>query len=393
MLNKSYGTWPCYSKQEAEIVKKILLSNKVNQWTGKEVRNFEKNFSKYHKIKYSVAVSNGSVALDLALKSLNLKKNSEVIVTPRSFVASATCILNNNLIPKFCDVDYETGNICPKDLEHKITKKTKAVIIVHLAGFPCNMKEIIKLKKKYNFFLIEDCSQSHGAKYNNKHTGSFGDIATWSFCQDKIMTTGGEGGMVSTKSKKIYDFINSFKDHGKNFKKIDKKNNSSGFKWLHDNIGSNYRMTEMQAALGSFQLKKLDSWVISRNQNAKKILNECKKYPLIYDVRQVPKNIRHSYYKLIINLAPHIKKKKLFKYILGLYEKYNLPILTGPCPEIYREKVFNKFKIKRLNNAKKLSQNCLMFFVHPSLKKKDLTKIKDIINKVSLNLMKKINVK
>ena len=159
MLNTNFTDWPKYSLEEANLAKKILLSNKVNQWTGSYVNEFEKEFSKYHNVKYSIAVSNGSVALDLALKSLRLKKNSEVIVTSRSFVASATCILNNNLKPVFADVDFYTGNICVEDLKKKITKKTKAIIIVHLSGQACKMDEILKIKKKNKLFLIEDCSK------------------------------------------------------------------------------------------------------------------------------------------------------------------------------------------------------------------------------------------
>ena len=218
----SNSSWPNYSFDEINKVNKIIKSGKVNYVYGKEGKKFENLFSKWIKRKYSVALTNGTVALELAIKSLKLPANSEIMVTARSFFASASVIVRAGFIPKFLDVDLFDQNILVEDIKKKISKKTKAIICVHLSGNPCQMIEILKIAKKYNIKIIEDCAQAHGAEINNKKVGSFGDVAAWSFCNDKIISTLGEGGMISTNSKKIYNFINSYKDHGLSFK--NKKN-------------------------------------------------------------------------------------------------------------------------------------------------------------------------
>ena len=223
MLTKNFSTWPCFSVQEAEKVKKILLSNKVNYWTGNECKLFEKEFSHFAQTKYAIALANGSVALDVALMSLNIGKGDEVLVTPRSYIASASSIILSGATPKFVDVCLNSQNIDHCKIEKAITKKTKAIICVHLAGWPCNMDEIIKLSKKYDLKVIEDCAQAHGAIYKGKSVGSIGDIGCWSFCQDKIMTTGGEGGMITTNNKVLWKAIWEFKDHGKSYDLVNKK--------------------------------------------------------------------------------------------------------------------------------------------------------------------------
>ena len=217
------NSWPSFTKHESKIAQKIIASSKVNYWTGNEGKLFEAEFSKWVGVRYAIAVSNGSVALDLALKSLDLKKGDEVIVTPRSFVASATSVVNCGAKPVFADVDLSSGNLSSKTIIRKITKKTKAIICVHLGGLPCEMDEILKLAKKFNLYVIEDCAQAHGAFYKNKSVGSIGHIGAWSFCQDKIITTGGEGGMITTNDKKLWQKMWAFKDHGKNYHSVFKK--------------------------------------------------------------------------------------------------------------------------------------------------------------------------
>ena len=196
--------WPYYSQNEINRVSKILKSGKVNYWTGNECKNFEEVFKKKFKINYSIAVSNGTVALEAALKVLNLKKDDEVIVSCKSYQSSASAIVNIGAKPVFCDVNFNTQNIDVKYLEKKISRKTKAIICVHLGGWPCEMDKLVDIAKKNSLTLIEDCSQAHGAKFNKKYVGSFGDIAVWSFCNDKIISTGGEGGMIGIKKKKKF---------------------------------------------------------------------------------------------------------------------------------------------------------------------------------------------
>ena len=279
--------YPYFDKNSLKKTIKVLKSGRVNYWTGKEGKKFEKEFSNYHGVKYSVAVSNGSVALELALKALNLKRGDEVIVSPRSFIISASCVLNAGLRPVFSDVD-NNGNLNINDILKVYQKNVKAIILVHLNGLSCDLDLIINFAKKNKIFLIEDCSQAHGAIYKNKKVGSFGHISTWSFCQDKIISTGGEGGMISTNNKKLWLKIWSLKDHGKNYKSVFYKKHKTGFKWLHDNLGSNYRMTEIQAAIGREQLKTLDNQLKIRNAIAIIYLNELKDYYQKYQLLQKP---------------------------------------------------------------------------------------------------------
>ena len=202
-----------------------------------------------------------------------MEKGDEIIVSPRSFIISASCVLSLGLKPIFADVDYN-GNLSIEGIKDAYSKKVKAIIVVHLNGLSCDMDPILKFVKKNRILLIEDCSQAHGASYKGNKVGSFGDVSTWSFCQDKIISTGGEGGMISTNDKRLWLRLWSLKDHGKNYKSVFFKNHKIGFKWLHDDFGSNYRMTEIQATIGREQLKSLDKQIQKRNLIAKLYINE-----------------------------------------------------------------------------------------------------------------------
>ena len=386
--------YPFFNKFSIKKVKQVLNSGRVNYWTGNECRNFEKEFSNYHGVKYSLAVSNGSVALELALKSLGLKNNDEVIVTPRSFIISASCVLNLGLKPVFADVD-ENGNLSIEGIKKVYNKNIKAIVVVHLNGLSCDLDPILKFTKKNKLFLIEDCAQAHGAIYKGKKVGSFGNISTWSFCQDKIISTGGEGGMISTNNKNLFLKIWSMKDHGKNYNSVFYKKHKTGFKWLHDHLGSNYRMTEMQAAIGRVQLRSLDKLVKKRNSIANLYLNELKNYYQKYEILKKPdfrcetcplkKNAKkcnkctHSFYRL--NLFINKKKINQIK-LIEQFNKNKIECGVGSCPEIYQEKIFKKLKLypkKRLQNAKLLGEISIMFPINPN---KSLTKIKAEINSI-----------
>ena len=378
-----------YNKHQIRSVSNILKNNKTNYWTGNECQKFEKEFSEYHKNKYSIAVSNGSVALEIALRSLNLKSGDKIIVTPRSFIVSASCVLNLGLKPIFADVD-DNGNLNIDGIFKVFNKKVKAIILVHLNGMPCDLASITKFTKKNKIFLIEDCSQAHGAKYKGKSVGSFGDISTWSFCQDKIISTGGEGGMISTNNKNIWERCWSYKDHGKNYMNVFHKKHKIGFRWLHDSLGSNYRMTEIQATLGRYQLKYLDKQIKKRNQIANLYINNLKEFfkkdsffeelkhqcldcPLKNKIKKQCNSCTHSFYRL--NFFTKLKKINQFELIKAL-NKIKIECNVGSCPEIYREKIFQKFKAypkKRLPNAKLLGKTSIMFPINPY---RPLSKIK-----------------
>ena len=380
--------YPYYDKRSINKVVKILESGKVNYWTGNECKKFEKDFSKYLNNKYSISLSNGSVALELSLKALDLKKGDEIVVSPRSFIISASCVLNLGLKPIFADVDHN-GNLSINGISKVFNKRVKAIIVVHLNGMPCDLDPIIKFVKKNNLFLIEDCSQAHGAIYKGKKVGSFGHLSTWSFCQDKIISTGGEGGMVSTNSKKLWTKIWSLKDHGKNYKSVFYKKHKIGFKWLHDFSGSNYRMTEIQAAIGRQQLKTLDRQIKKRNLIASIYLNELKNYYTKFSFLQKPvfkciscplkeykkkcNKCTHSFYRLNLFIDKnYIDQNELIKRLHA--KKINCGV--GSCPEIYKEKIFGKFNLfqkKRLSNAKLLGEISLTFPINPY---QDIDKIK-----------------
>jgi len=200
MTNKN---WPYYSIEEIKKVTEVLKSGKVNYWTGNYCKEFEKLYAQKFDLNYCITVANGTVALEAALKSLNLKKNDEVLVPSKSYQSSASAIVNSGAKPIFCDIDFNSQNLQINDLLKKISNKTKAIVCVHLGGWPCEMNKIAKIAKENKLVLIEDCSQAHGAKINKKFVGSFGDIAIWSFCNDKIISTGGEGAMIGVKKKEI----------------------------------------------------------------------------------------------------------------------------------------------------------------------------------------------
>ena len=371
-------SYPKYNLQTIKKVQQVLKSGKVNYWTGRECTLFEKEFSEYIGNKYAVSLSNGSVALELALKALNLKKKDQIMVSPRSFIISASCVLNLGLKPVFADVD-DNGNLSIKGIEKAYNKNIKAIIVVHLNGLSCDLDPILKFVKKNKIFLIEDCSQAHGSIYKGKKVGSFGDISTWSFCQDKIISTGGEGGMISTNNKQFNLKIWSLKDHGKNYKSVFHKNHKTGFRWLHDNLGSNYRMTEIQAAIGREQLKSLNQQIKKRNSIVKLYLNGLKDYYQKYNILKKPnfkckcplkKNekqctrCKHAYYRLNLFL----RKKDIQIKLLEKLNKKNINCGVGPCPEIYNEILFKKLNIypkKKLVNAKNLGETSLAFPINP----------------------------
>ena len=391
---------PFYSSKSIQKIGPLLKSGKVNYWTGNECKKFEKEFSKYLGNKYSLAVSNGSVALEIALRALKLKKQDEIIVSPRSFIISASCTLNLGLKPIFAEVD-DNGNLSIDGIKKAYNKNVKAIIIVHLNGLSCDLDPVMKFVKKNKIFLIEDCAQAHGAIYKGKKVGTFGDISTWSFCQDKIISTGGEGGLISTNNKNLWLKCWSLKDHGKNYNNSFFKKHKTGFKWLHDDLGSNYRMTEMQALLGRYQLKTLDKQIDKRNIIANLYLNslkdyfqkynilkkpnfKCKTCPIIKDEKSCNK-CRQAFYRL--NLYINKKKINQIKLIEELNKK-KINCGIGACPEIYREKIFKKLKLypkKRFLNAKLLGQTSIMFPINPNIAiskiKIEIKSIMKVLNK------------
>jgi dTDP-4-amino-4,6-dideoxygalactose transaminase len=269
----TFAPWPSFSEEEADAVKAVLLSNKVNYWTGDESRKFEYEFAKWCGVSRAVALANGTLALDAALKALDLEPGDEVVVTPRTFIASISCVVNAGAKPVFADVDVDSGNITAESIAKVLTPKTKAIICVHLAGWPCDMDPIMALAERHHLKVIEDCAQAHGAIYKGRSVGSIGHIGAWSFCQDKIMTTGGEGGMVTTNDEALWRKMWAYKDHGKSYEAVYEREHPPGFRWVHESFGTNWRMLEIQAAIGRIQLKRMAEWTEKRTSNARAIFS------------------------------------------------------------------------------------------------------------------------
>ena len=295
MLNMLFSPWPSFTNEEANAVRNVLLSNKVNYWTGSEGREFEKEFAQSCNVQYAVAMANGSLALEAALLALGIGKGDEVIVTPRTFIASISCVINVGATPVFADIDRDSGNLSAETIAQKITPRTKAVICVHLAGWACDMDPIMALANEHGFKVIEDCAQANGALYKGSHVGSIGHISAWSFCQDKIITTGGEGGMVTTNDEELWQRIWAYKDHGKSYEAVYKREYPPGYRWLHESFGTNWRMTEMQSTIGRIQLRRMPDWHAARKTNAEAILNVCDQFPDIVRVPRVPAADEHAF--------------------------------------------------------------------------------------------------
>ena len=379
--------WPNFSKNIIFKVSKVIGSGKINYTTGSYGKIFESKFSKFIGNKYSVAVCNGTAALEVAIKSLKLPDNSEIIVTARSFFASASCIVNTGHIPVFADVNNLTQNISLEDIKKKISKKTKAIICVHLAGLPCDMIGIKKIAKKNKLKIIEDCSQAHGASIHNKQVGSFGDIGTWSFCNDKIISTLGEGGMISTNKKKLYGFCKQYINHGTS---LNNNQRSERFIYNKNYFGTNLRITEMQSIAGLEQLKDLKKIQLKREKMAKDYYDIVLKYQNYFFSYYPPKEIKSAWYRFYFFLKPDIKnyKKIRFKIIKNL-KNDGIKCFTGSCPEIYLEKSFKNlknFKPIRLKICKLLGQASIALDMNHTLEysvhKKNLKKFKRTIEKI-----------
>ncbi|MCH6257893.1 DegT/DnrJ/EryC1/StrS aminotransferase family protein [Puniceicoccaceae bacterium K14] len=386
MLNTSFSPWPSFTEEEAESIRKVLLSNKVNYWTGTECREFEKEFASWAGSSHAIALGNGTLALDACLAALNISSGDEVIVTSRTFIASVSAIVNAGAIPVFADIDINSQNVTATTIAPHLSSKTKAIICVHLAGWPCEMEPILKLAQENKLFVIEDCAQAHGAKYKNKSVGSFGHTSAWSFCQDKIMSTAGEGGMVTTNDSSIFEKTWSLKDHGKSYRAVYNKQHPPGFRWLHESFGHNWRMTEIQGAIGRIQLSRMQEWHKARTKNALAILNIAGEIDL-FRVPKIPAHITHAWYKCytFVNkslLKPGWNRDRIINEINAL----GVPCYSGSCSEVYLEKAFKKMGIQpkqRLQVAGELGETSLMFLVHPTLTKSEIERTCATISKIA----------
>ncbi|PKM27003.1 MAG: aminotransferase [Gammaproteobacteria bacterium HGW-Gammaproteobacteria-13] len=385
MLNTPFSPWPSFTEEEANAVRDVILSNKVNYWTGQECREFEKEFAEWTGSEHAIALANGTVALDLALQALGIGAGDEVVVTPRTFLASVSSIVNAGAIPVFADVDSKSQNITAETIRAVLTPRTRAIICVHLAGWPCDMDPIMALAVEQGLKVIEDCAQAHGAHYKGRPVGSIGDVAAWSFCQDKIMTTGGEGGMVTTNDRALWSRMWSIKDHGKSWEAVYERQHAPGFRWLHESFGTNWRMMEVQAVIGRIQLQRMKSWHAQRLANAQRIWSTARVFPGL----RVPlpsADITHAAYKCYVFVEPNALLPGWNRdRILNEITIRGVPCFSGSCSEVYLEKAFDGTgmrPVEPLAIARYLGETSLMFLVHPTLTDAEINKTCDVLVEV-----------
>ncbi|WP_029653232.1 DegT/DnrJ/EryC1/StrS family aminotransferase [Marinobacter daepoensis] len=404
MLNGPFSPWPSFSEEEANAVRDVLLSNKVNYWTGQECREFEREFAAFADTEYAIALANGTVALDLALKALGIGEGDEVVVTPRTFLASASSIVTAGAVPVFADVCRDSQNITPETVRKVLTPRTKAVVCVHLAGWPCDMDGFMALAEEFGLYVIEDCAQAHGARYKGRSVGSIGHVGCWSFCQDKIMTTGGEGGMVTTSDRSLWAKMWSYKDHGKSWEAVYERDHEPGFRWLHDSFGTNWRMTEMQAVVGRIQLRRMPEWTRARTANAERIWAAARELSAL----RVPtfgcssaceprcsevSGCSHAHYKCYLHLRPERLSKDWSRdRIIDEMVVRGVPCFQGSCSEVYRERAFDGTEWRPdqpLAVARELGETSLMFLVHPTIAQSEIDKTCELLRSVVLAATRK----
>lgn len=375
MLDGRVAPWPVFGDEERETVSRILSSGRVNYWTGTEGREFEREFASYCGADHAVALANGTVAIDLALIALGVGPGDDVIVTPRSFIASVSSVVNCGARPIFADVDLDSQNITAESVREVLTPSTKAIICVHLAGWPCDMDPILQLAADHGIKVIEDCAQAHGASYKGRPVGSLGDIAAWSFCQDKIISTAGEGGMVTTNDRSLWEKCWSYKDHGKSWERMNGRRVPNRFNWVHTSFGTNWRMTEIQSAVGRIQLRKLPEWHAARKANAERLARAMSDFPL-FRTPIPPPEIEHAWYKFYAFVEPALLKPDWTRdSMIDALNERGAVCQPGSCSEIYLEDAFagsGFAPASRLRNARQLGETSLMFVVHPTLTEEDI---------------------
>ncbi len=385
MLNTPFSPWPSFSPEEVQAVADVVASNRVNYWTGDRCRTFEKRFAEWTGSKHAVALANGTVALDVALKALGIGPGDEVITTPRTFLASASSIVTAGAIPVFADVDPDSQNITADTIRAVMTDRTRAVICVHLGGMPCDMDPIMALAEERGLKIIEDCAQAHGARYRGRSIGSIGHIGAWSFCQDKIMTTGGEGGMVTTDDPALWDFMWSYKDHGKSWQGVYERAHPPGPRLVHDSFGTNWRMIEMQAAIGLIQLERMADWTARRTEIALKLAEACALFPVVR-VPLPPEHITHAWYRFYAFVQPdHLADGWTRDRIIEEINALGVPCFHGSASEVYLEAAFDGTGWRppqRLPVARQLGETSMAFLTHPTLTDDEVAKTCEAIRTV-----------
>lgn len=381
--------WPVFADDETDAALSVLTSGHVNYWTGNEGRSFETEYVAYTSARHAVALANGTVALELALLALGLEAGDDVVVPARTFIGTATAVVARGARPVVADVDRDSGNVTAATIREALTPQTRAVIVVHLAGWPCDMGGIMALAAERGLFVIEDCAQAHGARWNDRHVGTIGQFGAFSFCQDKIMSTVGEGGMLITNDDELWRRSWEYKDHGRSATAMERAKAEGGFefKWVVESFGTNWRMTEVQSAIGRVQLTKLDGWVETRRANAAVLDRELADIPGIRVV--LPRDgAYHAYYKYYAYIVPEMLVAGWTRSrILDEVNARGIACFQGICPEIYREKAFIDAGFAPetpLPVARELGETSLMLLVDPTHGEQDMIAASGVLREVMI---------
>lgn len=384
VLPFSAAPWPYFAEDERAAAERVLASGKVNYWTGEEGRLFEKEFAEYTGCRHAVALASGTLALELALRVLGIGPGDEVVTTSRTFIASASSAVAVGARPVCADVDRESQNISVDSIRAVLTPSTRAIVAVHLAGWPCEMDDILQLAQERGLKVVEDCAQAHGAKHRGRPVGSMGDIGAFSFCQDKILTTAGEGGMITLNSEQAWERAWAYKEDGKSYDAVFRRAHPPGFRWVHESFGTNGRLTEIQSAIGRLQLSKLEGWVEARRQHAATLTAFLSGLPGLR-VTIPPAHVQHSYYKYYAFVRPERLRNRWNRdRILAEISAQGVPCFSGSCSEIYLEKAFpQEWRApQRLPVARELGETSLMFQVHPTLTQQHMERVCQVVQDV-----------
>ena len=362
--------WPHHEPDELDAAHAVLASGKTNYWTGTEGRSFEREYASFLGRQRAVALHNGTQALELALVALGVGPGDEVVTTPRTFIASASAAVMRGATPVMADVDRESGNLTASTVERVLTQRTKAIIPVHLGGWPVDLPPLLGLAREHDIAVIEDCAQAHGAAIDGAPVGSFGEFAAFSFCQDKIITTGGEGGLLAMDDERWWRTAWAFKDHGKSYEAIFERNHPPGYRYVYESFGTNWRMLEVQAAIGRIQLRKLPDWHARRHAIGSRMDAALRELPALR-VPVVPEHLRHAYYRAYAYVRPEALRSGWDRQrIADEVSARGVPCYTGSAAEIYRDKAFRDAGLgpaSRLPVARELGETSLCFLCHPTL--------------------------
>lgn len=369
--------WPAPGEEEIAAATAVLRSGRLNYWTGGEARAFEHEYAQFLGRSHGIACANGTVALELALRAYHVGPGDEVVVPARTFIATASCVVAVGARPVIADIDRDSSDLTAGTVREVLSDRTRAIIPVHLGGWPVDMDPLLTLAAQRGIVVIEDCAQAHGGSYHGRPVGALGHAAAFSFCQDKILPTG-EGGMLVLDDDAAYRRAWEYKDHGKSLAKVNDPAFAAGttaFNWLVDSFGTNGRMGELEGAIGRVGLRKLPDWSAVRRRNALRLARGLASVPGL----RIPLpagDVEHAFYRLYgyvlpAELADGWDRDRIALAIVA----EGVPCQYGACAEIYRETAFTQAGLGpagRLPGASEVHETSLAFFVHPTLSEADI---------------------